>query len=62
MGQAGEIGSGAYGVVYRGIHQRTSQLIAIKKIKTPMTEIGIPVDTLRETNLLNLLTHPNIIQ
>jgi cyclin-dependent kinase 7 len=57
-----KIGSGAYGDVYRGINSHNSQLIAIKKIKTPMTEFGIPVDTLRETNLLNTLTHPNIIQ
>ena len=56
-----KIGSGSYGDVYRGINKNTQQLIAIKKIKSPLCEDGIPVDTLREIVILKNIEHPNII-
>ncbi len=56
-----KIGSGSYGVVYRGINKKTQQSIAIKKIKSPLSDDGIPFDTLREIVILKNIEHPNII-
>jgi serine/threonine protein kinase len=56
------IGSGSYGNVYRGIDSTNSEPIAIKKIKMPITEDGIPIETLREIVILRNVTHPNIVR
>ena len=41
------IGSGTYGVVYKGKNKNTGEIIAIKKIKIDLkklsTELGVPV-------------------
>jgi serine/threonine protein kinase len=56
------IGSGSYGNVYRGIDSSSTEPIAIKKIKMPITEDGIPIETLREIVILRNVTHPNIVR
>jgi serine/threonine protein kinase len=57
-----KIASGCFGVVYKGFDQTTQQIIAIKKINTPVCEDGIPVDTLREIVIMKNIEHPNIIR
>jgi serine/threonine protein kinase len=57
-----KIGEGSYGNVYRGINKSSSELIAIKKIKTPVSEDGVPVDTLREVTILRNIEHSNIVK
>ena len=57
-----KIGSGCYGNVYKGIDKTTSQQIAIKKIKAPMEEDGIPTEILREIVILRNIEHPNVIK
>jgi serine/threonine protein kinase len=56
------IGSGCYGNVYRGIDSSNNEPIAIKKIKMPITDDGIPIETLREIVILRNVTHPNIVR
>ncbi|XP_073986242.1 cyclin-dependent kinase 4 isoform X1 [Rhodnius prolixus] len=60
------IGNGAYGTVYKARHISNPNLIvAIKKIRLPLTEEGIPTSTLREIATLRQLEtyeHPNIIR
>ncbi|KAK9503490.1 hypothetical protein O3M35_010035 [Rhynocoris fuscipes] len=60
------IGNGAYGTVYKARHISNPNLIvAIKKIRLPLTEEGIPMSTLREISTLRQLDqyeHPNIIR
>ena len=57
-----KIGSGSYGKVYKGIDKLTQQVIAIKKIKAPMQQDGIPAEVLREIVILRNISHPNVIQ
>ena len=56
------IGSGTYGVVYKGIIKETEQLIAIKKIKIELESEGVPSTALREICILRDLSHPNIVE
>ncbi|CAG0892002.1 unnamed protein product [Cyprideis torosa] len=60
------IGNGAYGTVYKArdlIHP--GQYVALKKVRVPLTEEGVPVSTLREISMLRRLEkfdHPNIVR
>lgn len=65
--QLSEIGSGAYGVVYRArdLRSATQDVVAIKKVTVPLTSEGVPVTLLREIGLLKSLesfNHPNIVR
>ena len=51
-----EIGKGAYGTVYKGIHNITKQFVAIKRIF-----LRNKVDDFNELNILKEASHPNII-
>ena len=56
------IGSGIYGEVYKGINTTNSEPIAMKKIRVPTTEDGIPIETLREIVILRNMNHSNIVK
>jgi serine/threonine protein kinase len=56
------IGSGTYGVVYKGINKETNEVIAIKKIKIELETEGVPSTALREISILRELSHPNIVE
>jgi serine/threonine protein kinase len=57
-----KIGRGTFGSVYKGRHKKTCEKIAVKKIKTPLTDDGIPIDTLREIVVLRSISHDNIVK
>ena len=57
-----KIGSGTYGVVYKGRNTQTGEIIAIKKIKIDREKEGIPSTALREITILRELNHPNIVE
>uniref|UniRef100_A0A023F3U5 Putative serine/threonine kinase n=1 Tax=Triatoma infestans TaxID=30076 RepID=A0A023F3U5_TRIIF len=56
-----KIGEGTYGVVFKGKHKKTGQLVAIKKIRMESEDEGIPSTAIREISLLKELVHPNIV-
>lgn len=53
--------SGTYGVVYKGRHKTTGQVVAMKKIRLESEEEGVPSTAIREISLLKELHHPNIV-
>lgn len=53
--------SGTYGVVYKGRHKATGQVVAMKKIRLESEEEGVPSTAIREISLLKELHHPNIV-
>mmetsp|Transcript_19068 Transcript_19068/g.36944 ORF Transcript_19068/g.36944 Transcript_19068/m.36944 type:complete len:230 (-) Transcript_19068:18-707(-) len=57
----GHIGEGAYGVVYKGVCKETSNVVAIKSMKTTREGFGIPMDAYREIKILKELHHKNIV-
>ena len=54
--------SGTYGVVYKGRHKTTGQVVAMKKIRLESEEEGVPSTAIREISLLKELRHPNIVR
>lgn len=60
------IGSGAFGTVYKARDlANEGQLVALKKVRVPLTEEGIPLSTLREITLLKHIEdfeHPNVVR
>lgn len=57
------IGNGAYGTVYKA-KDRTGNAVALKKVRIPLTEDGLPTSTLREIAVLKSLEryeHPHIV-
>ncbi|XP_078080543.1 cyclin-dependent kinase 1 [Mustelus asterias] len=56
-----KIGEGTYGVVYKGRHKTTQQIVAMKKIRLESEEEGVPSTAIREISLLKELQHPNIV-
>lgn len=64
--ELGLIGTGAYGTVYKAKDlANNGQIVALKKVRIPLTEDGLPMSTLREISLLKQLEryeHPNIVR
>lgn len=57
-----KIGEGTYGVVFKGKHKRTGEIVAMKKIRLESEDEGVPSTAIREISLLRELQHPNIVQ
>lgn len=53
--------TGTYGVVYKGKHKKTGEIVAMKKIRLESDDEGIPSTAIREISLLKELKHPNIV-
>lgn len=54
--------AGTYGVVYKGRHKTTGQVVAMKKIRLESEEEGVPSTAVREVSLLQELKHPNVVR
>jgi cell division cycle 2-like protein len=59
-----KIDEGTYGVVFAAQDLETGERVALKKVKMGKisTNEGFPITALRETNVLLMLRHPNIIR
>eukprot|EP01035_Chromulina_nebulosa_P019445 gene19445-25325_t len=57
------ISQGTYGVVFRAKCRKTGELYALKQVKlsAESNKVGFPISALRETNILMVLSHPNIM-
>ena len=59
------IGNGAYGTVYKAKDLNSGQVVALKKVRVPLTDDGLPTSTLREIATLKQLErfeHPHIVR
>jgi len=56
-----KIGEGTYGVVFKGKHKKTGEIVAMKKIRLESEDEGVPSTAIREISLLRELQHPNIV-
>lgn len=59
------IGDGAYGTVYKAKDTTSGAVVALKKVRVPVTEDGLPSSTLREIAALKQLEsfeHPQIVK
>jgi len=57
-----KVGTGATGVVYKGIHRITGQVVAIKVVNEDVTEDEVLMQRFaREFSTIHLLNHPNIV-
>nr|CAD7453300.1 unnamed protein product [Timema tahoe] len=58
--------AGAYGTVYKAKDlSNNGMIVALKKVRVPLTDDGVPMSTLREISLLKQLDtyeHPNIVR
>lgn len=60
-----KIGDGAYGTVYKAKDLASGQVVALKKVRVPITGDGLPPSTLREIAALKQLDryeHPHIVR
>jgi len=57
-----KLGEGTYGLVYKGINNKTKELVALKKIKLGVEEEGVPSTALREISVLKTMNHPNVVK
>lgn len=55
------IEEGTYGVVYRAKDKRTSEVVALKRLKMEKEKEGFPITSLREINTLLIAQHPNVV-
>ncbi|KAI4468810.1 cell division protein kinase [Holotrichia oblita] len=57
--------SGAYGTVFKGKNKKNDAVVALKRVRIPITDDGVPLSTIREVSLLKQIgtyRHPNIVQ
>ena len=57
-----KVGEGTYGVVYKAKDIKTSEIVALKKIRLQAEEEGIPSTALREISILKELPHKNVVR
>jgi serine/threonine protein kinase len=57
-----KIEEGVYGKVYKVCRAGTDQIYAVKEMKSPQSDDGVPHDTLREIFILRDLDHENVLK
>ncbi|CAP23922.2 Protein CBG02628 [Caenorhabditis briggsae] len=57
-----QIGSGAYGTVYKGRLAKNNAVIAVKKLDTEGTDEEGLADMMKEARVMQLYDHPNIVK
>lgn len=49
-------------MVFKGLNEKTQEVIALKKIKLDTQSEGVPSTTIREISVLREIEHPNVVQ
>ncbi|KAI1289232.1 Cyclin-dependent kinase 12 [Halotydeus destructor] len=57
----GQIGEGTYGQVYKARDLKTSEIVALKKVRLENEKEGFPITAVREIKILRMLNHSNIV-
>lgn len=60
--QKQKLGEGTYGEVYRAVHKKTGEIVAMKVMRLDHEDEGISQTTLRESTILRSLDHLNIVK
>lgn len=64
--EIGEIGTGAFGTVYKARDLKNDgQFVALKRVRIINSEDGMPLSTIREIALLKQIdrcAHPNVVR
>lgn len=63
--EVGMIGYGAHGEVFKARSSTSESFVALKKVRIPVSEDGVPIPIIREIALLKQLenfAHPNIVR
>ena len=55
------IAEGTYGVVYRARDKKTTEIVALKRLKMEREKEGFPITSLREINTLLISQHRNVV-
>ena len=57
-----KLGEGTYGSVFRAQDKETGETVALKQVKMDQEEDGVPASSLRETTILQTMSHMNIVK
>lgn len=57
-----KLGEGTFGEVYRGVHNDTQTVVALKEILLHNKQDGMPMTALREIRILKSLEHSNVLE
>lgn len=57
-----QLGTGAYGTVFKGKNRETNEIVALKRVRLDNDDEGVPSSALREICLLKELKHKNIVR
>ncbi|RIA80944.1 kinase-like domain-containing protein [Glomus cerebriforme] len=56
-----KLGEGTFGEVHKGIHKKTKNVVALKRILMHNEKEGIPITAIREIKILRQLSSPNVV-
>ena len=57
-----QLGTGSFGIVYRGIRKEDGLEVAIKKIKFSNSKDGVSFAAIREIKFMREIDHPHILK
>ncbi|CAG8737198.1 11914_t:CDS:2, partial [Funneliformis caledonium] len=56
-----KLGEGTFGEVHKGVHKKSKNIVALKRILMHNEKEGIPITAIREIKILRQLSHTNVV-